>query len=962
MNHLSGFVKKVFLLLPVFLILFTVQLFSASAEETYRYVNMWPKLEQPWYFGDLQALAIDSGGNIYLVDSEKNCVMKLSSDGRFITKWGSYGSEDGQFDIPHGIAVASDGSLYVTDYGNHRVQKFTADGTFIGKFGEERLVSPSGIASAPDGSVYVADTSNNCIYKFTSDGSFVLKWGMKGILPGLFRGPRGLAVDKEGYAYVADEYNNRVQKFDQNGRFVKEWLTPDPDLDPLMGQLIQPWLNLIDSLINGSGGAGFRPNNIAINPEGKLYVTGSKGLYFFTPESLFVTQWQKDNGTSAVEGYYQWTKGIAIDSQGDVYISNRDMQKYSAGGKLVSTWKSSGSGEGEFHDPRGIAIDSDGNIYVSDYRNSRIQKFSADGKYITDWFCSDDAIAVGSDNTIFAADYSTVKKFTSSGVEVNWWNTEDLYIENFAVDTQGNVYALGDIRSNPNYSSYIQKYSFNGTRLEFIEDWLENHSSISLYDIATGPDDTVYILASDQIYKFTSGGDYISTLNVLYDDYMTGKFIHVDSEGYIYLGPIGSSHEIRKYSPDGVLITSWGSFGFEAGQMASPCDMVVGTDGRVYVLENGNNRIQVFAKGDYVPPVDEELDEYYSQPLENRSDKAIILAGGGPYSGNALWDATQLVANFAFRALTFQGYDKEDIYYLTADTDLDLDGNGVLDDVDGDATSDNLEYAITEWASDAYNVVIYITNHGGDGYFRMSGTEELLVEDLGEWIDDLQDSVPGVVTVVYDACQSGSFVSELASGTQDNRIVITSAQPDEPAYFISTGAISFSFFFWGSILNGATVYEAYLAAEKGMETYQSSEIDDNGNGIANEESADGRLAHKHLFGLGAVTAGDIPTIGTICDDQTITSGTSATIWVDNIIPSQTIQRVWAVVVPPDAGADASEPVTSLSSFDLTNVSGSKYEGSYSGFAETGTYKVTVYAMNNSGVISIPVGTEVIQTD
>ncbi len=53
-----------------------------------------------------------------------NRVQKFDSNGSFITKWGSEGSKDGQFDGPKGIAVDSHGNVYVTDEGNTRIELF----------------------------------------------------------------------------------------------------------------------------------------------------------------------------------------------------------------------------------------------------------------------------------------------------------------------------------------------------------------------------------------------------------------------------------------------------------------------------------------------------------------------------------------------------------------------------------------------------------------------------------------------------------------------------------------------------------------------------------------------------------------------------------------------------------------------------------------------------------------------
>ena len=44
---------------------------------------------------------------MYVADSYNHRIQKFDSDGNFITKWGSKGTGDGEFNTPHGISVDS---------------------------------------------------------------------------------------------------------------------------------------------------------------------------------------------------------------------------------------------------------------------------------------------------------------------------------------------------------------------------------------------------------------------------------------------------------------------------------------------------------------------------------------------------------------------------------------------------------------------------------------------------------------------------------------------------------------------------------------------------------------------------------------------------------------------------------------------------------------------------------------
>ena len=68
---------------------------------------------------------------------------------------GGQGTGDGEFDSAGDVAVASDGSVYVSDWFNHRIQKFTSEGVFVSKWGTEgtgdgQFIQPATVAVASE--------------------------------------------------------------------------------------------------------------------------------------------------------------------------------------------------------------------------------------------------------------------------------------------------------------------------------------------------------------------------------------------------------------------------------------------------------------------------------------------------------------------------------------------------------------------------------------------------------------------------------------------------------------------------------------------------------------------------------------------------------------------------------------------------------------------------------------------
>jgi YVTN family beta-propeller protein len=287
---------------------------SVTHAETYSFVTKWGSLGTgDGYFEGPQGVAVDSSGNVYVVDTGNRRIEKFDSNGNYLTKWGSYGSGDGQFWSPTGIAVDSSGNVYVADINNYRIQKFDSNGSYLTQWGSQgsgngQFSYPTGVAVDSSGNIYVVDMNTNCIQKFNSTGSFITKWGSWGTGDGALNNPCKVAVDSSGNVYVIDRGNHRIEKFDSNGNYLTKWGSQGT----YEGQF-------------------WSPTGIAVDSSGNIYVV--------------------DMNTSRI-------------------------QKFTNSGTFITTWGSKGSGDGNFSSPMEVAVDSSGYVYVADGGNYRIQKFA----------------------------------------------------------------------------------------------------------------------------------------------------------------------------------------------------------------------------------------------------------------------------------------------------------------------------------------------------------------------------------------------------------------------------------------------------------------------------------------------------------------------------------------------------------------------------------------------------------
>ncbi|HUU40655.1 MAG TPA: hypothetical protein VMW42_06935, partial [Desulfatiglandales bacterium] len=145
------------------------------------------------------------------------------------------GRNEGEFYGAEGIVTDTNGYVYVADTGNSRVQKFTSDGEFVTMWGSygtedgEEIWYVTGIATDSEGNVYVS--SNYQIQKFTSEGVFITMWQGAGTGEGEFRLISGIAVNSNDQVYVTELGNHRIQVFSKVTTATTEPPAPSSNSD-----------------------------------------------------------------------------------------------------------------------------------------------------------------------------------------------------------------------------------------------------------------------------------------------------------------------------------------------------------------------------------------------------------------------------------------------------------------------------------------------------------------------------------------------------------------------------------------------------------------------------------------------------------------------------------------------------------------------------------------------------------
>ena len=169
-------------------------------------------------------VAIGPNDEVVIVDKDNKEVIIFDKDLKLIRTFG-HSSGDSKLNNPGDVAVGHN-VIAVNEWSDHLVKKFSLQGDYLSKFGscgsgDGQFNDPRGLCFNSKGLMYVVDRSN-CRVQVFRENVFLFKFGSKGHNPGQFQNPCCIAVDSSDQVYVTDYINDGgISVFSEDGHFIK---------------------------------------------------------------------------------------------------------------------------------------------------------------------------------------------------------------------------------------------------------------------------------------------------------------------------------------------------------------------------------------------------------------------------------------------------------------------------------------------------------------------------------------------------------------------------------------------------------------------------------------------------------------------------------------------------------------------------------------------------------------------
>jgi peptidylamidoglycolate lyase len=130
------------------------------------------------------------------------------------------------------------------------------------------------------------------------------------------------------------------------------------------------------------------PHGLTVDSANNVWVTdvGLHQVFKFTHDGKLLMKLGVAGVPGNDAGHFDQPTDVAIAADGSFYVSdgygNSRVVKFSSEGKYLLEWGKKGNGPSEFNVPHGLTLDKAGNVYVADRANKRVEVFNPQGKFL----------------------------------------------------------------------------------------------------------------------------------------------------------------------------------------------------------------------------------------------------------------------------------------------------------------------------------------------------------------------------------------------------------------------------------------------------------------------------------------------------------------------------------------------------------------------------------------------------
>jgi sugar lactone lactonase YvrE len=308
--------------------------------------------------------------------------------------------------------------------------------------------------------------------------------------------------------------------------------------------------------------------------------------------------------------------------------------------KFLRAWGEAGSGPGQLRSPIGIAISDTGHVYITDVNNARVQKFTADGEYVSGfdlpWDKPDRRMTMAGG---IIADADGIYLSLMQQHKIALYRDDGSLVREFGTrgSREGELRGPGGIVLAPDRTLYVadqenhrvQRFTLDG---KFLGAWGRHGSGTGEFGggqpagsrfggphfLARDREGRIYTTEGTlgRVQLFTAEGAPLAVWGDkgdqpggfgAYSLFRGSSFgpiaILVDRHGRVLVSSL--NNRVQFFTPDGRYLFGLGGGGSKPGEFSRPHGMALDSRGHLYVADSGNHRIQKFVltEGDGQPPV-----------------------------------------------------------------------------------------------------------------------------------------------------------------------------------------------------------------------------------------------------------------------------------------------------------------------------------------------------------------------